>query len=142
MFFAKKKVLVIRKFWTKKIVGQKESLIKKNFDWKKIWGLNKLVKNFAEKIFGEKNFSQKKFWLKNFSLKKFVKKIFGQKNFQWKKNLVKQNSWSKKNLDEIVFGHTKILVMKVFWLIKFFWSKKIWAKKSLWKEFFNGKKFR
>ena len=29
MFFVKKKVMVIRKFWAKKIVGQKESLIKK-----------------------------------------------------------------------------------------------------------------
>ena len=48
-------------------------------------------------------------------------------NFFWSNKIPGQ----KKNLDEIVFGHTKILVMKVFWLIKFFWSKKIWAKKSL-----------
>ena len=35
----------------------------------------------------------------------------------------------KKNLDKIVFGHTKILVMKVFWLIKFFGQKKFGQKK-------------
>ena len=65
--FLSKKSDGYKKILGKKIVGQNESLKKKNFDWKKIWGLNKLVKNFAEKIFGEKNFSQKKFWLKNFS---------------------------------------------------------------------------
>ena len=43
--FCRKKVMVIRKFWAKKIVGQKESLIKK------IWLKKKLgLKKNSEKI--------------------------------------------------------------------------------------------
>ena len=38
MFFCRKKVMVIRKFWAKKIVGQKESLIKKISIEKKFGG--------------------------------------------------------------------------------------------------------
>ena len=60
MFFCRKKVMVIRKFWAKKMSGR--ILLKKNF--------------------GEKNFQSKKILLKKCQLKKIVKKIIGQKNFQ------------------------------------------------------------
>jgi len=92
-----------------------------------------LVINFGEKIFTKKIFSQKNFW---------SKKNFGQKNSCSKKNfsedffLVKQNSWSKKILVMIVFGHKKFSVKKIFWLKNIFWLKKIWGKENHVKRFF------
>ena len=50
--FVEKKVMVIRKFWAKKIVGEKESLIKK-IRLEKNLG----VKKISEKILPKKNFS-------------------------------------------------------------------------------------
>ena len=60
------------------------------------------LKKISEKILLKKIFSQK-----NFQSKKFV-----VKKFQLKKILVKQNSWSKKNLDKIVFGNIIIFKKK------------------------------
>ena len=42
-----------------------------------------------------------------------------------KKHKVSSVDISKKNLDKLVFGHTKILITKIFWLLKSFGQKKI-----------------
>ena len=96
-----------------------------------------MKKILLKKIFGEKNFQSKTFLVKKFQLKKFVKKFLVKKIFSEKIFLSNKIPGQKKNLDKIVLGHTKILVTKIFWLIKFFWPKKNLGKEKSVKRIFH-----
>ena len=80
MFFYRRKVMVIRKFWAKKNCWSKREFYKKTI--KKILGVKKISeKILLKKIFGEKNFKSKKFLVKKFQTKFVDKKKSGQNSF-------------------------------------------------------------